>query len=379
MYDYIIIGGGPAGLYCAWKLEQKSQDNIMIVEKNSYLGGRTRVEDFHSVKVNTGAGVGRWKKDSILKSLTHKVSPKMYQWKSKICYDHFEPVSCVTLVNQLKNRYTRKQLNKLRHHFNFRTFFLKHYPMSIYKRFCLSNGYTDFQKADIIDTMDDYGFDDNVPGTPLFKVPWNDLIKYLQSQLKHTQISLNKNIIKYTTKDGIWILTDDMGRTYQCKKLVIAGFVAPCLPKDVKQQIGINTFMRIYAYAKHGFDPKNCMIYRKDELQKTIPMTEKVQMICYNDNRNSEIVYNEKNKKKALEKMMGQTFEDYKEYYWKAGTHYYKPLSGTWRTRNEFLKYAQHPKPSLFVVGEMVSRNQGWTEGAFESVEKILHRLITSS
>jgi monoamine oxidase len=35
MYDYIIIGGGISGLYCALNLH-----NCLLLESNDYLGGR---------------------------------------------------------------------------------------------------------------------------------------------------------------------------------------------------------------------------------------------------------------------------------------------------------------------------------------------------
>lgn len=61
-----------------------------------------------------------------------------------------------------------------------------------------------------------------------------------------------------------------------------------------------------------------------------------------------------------------------RDFYWPIGTHYYKPLSEEYKNRNEFIKKAQRPIPGIFVVGELISRNQGWVEGALESVEAIL-------
>jgi len=39
------------------------------------------------------------------------------------------------------------------------------------------------------------------------------------------------------------------------------------------------------------------------------------------------------------------------------------------------LEIAQNPIENLFVVGEGLSRNQGWCEGAVESVEKIIRKI----
>ena len=60
------------------------------------------------------------------------------------------------------------------------------------------------------------------------------------------------------------------------------------------------------------------------------------------------------------------------DYYWPIGTHYYEPLKGPFKTRKEFVYSAQHPEKGMLVVGEVVSRDQGWTEGALESVKEVL-------
>jgi hypothetical protein len=56
-------------------------------------------------------------------------------------------------------------------------------------------------------------------------------------------------------------------------------------------------------------------------------------------------------------------------FYWEIGTHYYEPLPEEFEDREDFIKKAQHPLKNVLVVGEMVSLNQGWVEGALESVE----------
>jgi hypothetical protein len=46
-----------------------------------------------------------------------------------------------------------------------------------------------------------------------------------------------------------------------------------------------------------------------------------------------------------------------------------KPLdSKKYETREEFIYAAQHPEDGILVVGEVVSKHQGWSEGALESV-----------
>jgi hypothetical protein len=67
---------------------------------------------------------------------------------------------------------------------------------------------------------------------------------------------------------------------------------------------------------------------------------------------------------------------DMKGFFWPIGTHYYSPLNGNNRDRIEFIKMAQRPMDHVFVIGEMVSLNQGWVEGALESVENILPDIL---
>ena len=48
--------------------------------------------------------------------------------------------------------------------------------------------------------------------------------------------------------------------------------------------------------------------------------------------------------------------------FWDIGTHYFAPTKK---------KVNQMPYNNIFIIGEMISEHQGWTEGALDSVEKI--------
>merc|ERR1712178_615897 len=49
-YDIIIIGAGISGLYIAYKLQSKYK--ILILEKNSYIGGRIYTKKFKHNNIN---------------------------------------------------------------------------------------------------------------------------------------------------------------------------------------------------------------------------------------------------------------------------------------------------------------------------------------
>lgn len=42
-YDYVIIGGGISGLYCRYLL---SKYNVLLLEKENYIGGRAIEKNF---------------------------------------------------------------------------------------------------------------------------------------------------------------------------------------------------------------------------------------------------------------------------------------------------------------------------------------------
>ena len=123
-------------------------------------------------------------------------------------------------------------------------------------------------------------------------------------------------------------------------------------------------------------------------LQKIIPMDadKGVYMIAYNDNNNTlalkdHLENTDKNRDlycKLLEQALGIPVGALhliaiKDFYWPIGTHYYKPLNHKiYKDRNEFIDIAQHPEKGILVVGEVVSHNQGWTEGALDSVKAVL-------
>ena len=55
-YDIIILGGGIAGLYSAYKLSKRSPTTkILILEKENVLGGRVKTYKDKLMQVEAGA------------------------------------------------------------------------------------------------------------------------------------------------------------------------------------------------------------------------------------------------------------------------------------------------------------------------------------
>eukprot|EP01083_Nonionella_stella_P192719 712215_1 len=56
-YDVIIMGAGMTGIQAGYRLQELGIDNFIILEAQSYMGGRVNYIDFHGSRVNTG---GSW-------------------------------------------------------------------------------------------------------------------------------------------------------------------------------------------------------------------------------------------------------------------------------------------------------------------------------
>jgi oxygen-dependent protoporphyrinogen oxidase len=64
-YEYIILGGGVAGLYTAYHILKKSPNSyILILEKENHLGGR--IHTFSDKYMMVEAGAGRFHEKNIL-------------------------------------------------------------------------------------------------------------------------------------------------------------------------------------------------------------------------------------------------------------------------------------------------------------------------
>lgn len=381
-YDVVIIGGGPSGLYTAQQIHKKMKDKkILILEKNGYLGGRTRMDMFCGQSVVTGAGVGRLDKDILLKK-SYGGKPEKKSWKSRICLlpsSHKKPSPSFMkkVLKRLKDEYVKDP--SVRSHTPFKTFFLQHLSPDEYDIFCWYNGYTDFENADIQDTLWNYGFEDNFPGSAFFRIDWNGWIEKLFQSLnpKNVHVLLNRKVNRWIPGEERFTITTSEGEKYYGKILVIAGTMSVVKDKYIKEAIGYNAFLRMYVYSPDIIKKSDeCSVwYRKDDFKKTIHLSEHIMMLSYSDNEHA--IRTNRMKSEYIRNTQNPKITKIRKYFWRHGTHYYQPLNTQkWTSRDEFLEYAQHPLPHLFIVGEMISNNQGWTEGALESVHRILPKLM---
>ena len=403
-YDIIIIGSGMAGLYSAYNIKKMSLDTSFLIleqHKKQWIGGRTSNEMFYGTQVVTGAGVGRKEKDKLLIKLMNEIGIKYTQYETIINYSKtFTSVDIVKIINKLKSEYNK---HPELHHKTFKEYFIKIFDEKLYKAFIISAGYTDYENADLYETLYNYGIDDNKSGWTGLHIPWKNMVDKLYHIIGKNHFRFSNNVVeikKIKEKPCLFHIKTDNGILYQCNKVIIATTITgiqklvPGADKKTSlyQQIHGQPFLRLYA----KFNKESAKIMKKyvtsytivpGPLQKIIPMdaNKGVYMIAYSDNYYALL------QKKYLENTpenrdlycdlieeslgipKGQLkITAIKDYYWPIGTHYYEPLRGPFKTRNDFVYKAQHPENGMLVVGEVVSRDQGWTEGALESVKSVL-------
>lgn len=382
MYDYIIVGGGIAGLYANYKLSNQGKNGLLL-EKNSYLGGRAFEIDFHGTLIKTGAGIIAEHNYHLLK-LLKKLNIKIKSFTSFID-TQLKPFEMGKAICNIIAKYNEHKNTKL----NMKQFLIKYFGSSFTKEFILNCEHHDFIKSNVEYFIKYYDINDmSHEKYNVLTIKWIELINKLYKKNCLTNI----NVINVTTvgsnKYNTFIVKTDE-KLYYCKKIIFATSLKPLvkLSKNIidinyKKYIGSVPFVKIYCYFKNGYKESKVNLSHftivNNKLQKIIIINENILMVSYSDSNNAlywkKIKALNKNKQinilnKYLKELniMGNINDIYIAF-WEEGIHYYKPTSNLHKTINKL----SNPASNIYVVGEMISYKQGWVEGCIESVNRTL-------
>ena len=401
-YDIIIVGSGLSGLYSAYNIKKMfPKINLLVLESNKIVGGRIGNYNFYGEQIVIGAGIGRENTNELLIKLLKELDIK---YTSFVVDMHYS--------KQIKNVINVKEyLIKLRTLYNkyknppsitFKKFFVEHLGLKEYNDFVISSGYSDYANEDVYEVLYYYQMEDNASGWTALDISWSKLVSKLCQKIGYQNIITSakvENINKLVDNSFQLTTTINQNKTkmYYSNKVIVAtriSSVQKFFPRlKIYKEIHGQPFLYIYA----KFDKKSSELMSQlvttytivpGLLQKMIPFSKSVYMIAYCDNKNAEILQNYKENTPKNRKFFEKQVEEaigiipnslkivgLKDFYWPIGTHYYGPLNlKKYKNRNEFIKEAQHPESGILVVGEDVSRKQGWTEGALESVHAVLNK-----
>lgn len=401
--DIIIIGSGMSGLYSAYQIKKYSPETTFLIlekYKKKWLGGRTNNEMFYGTRIVTGAGIGRKDTNPLLIQLLKELHISYKQCKSIMEYSStFSPIDIEKVINKLKSVY--KKYPQF-HGDTFKEFTTKILGEDIYNRFIMSAGYTDYEDADVYETLYNYGMDDNKGGWTGLFIPWKELVEHLYIKIGKQHFKFSSDVIqinKIQENPCLFEVKTKEEDTYYANKVIVATTISGIKelvphakdPNSLYQQIHGQPFLRLYA----KFDNISTEIMKNavkhytivpGPLQKIIPMNSEkgVYMIAYSDNQNALALKDNKENNqmnrsyfcRLIEQALGLPHGclkiiSLKDFYWPIGTHYFEPLKNI-SSRKEFLNRVQHPEKGMLVVGEAVSTYQGWVEGALESVKAVV-------
>ena len=167
----ILVGGGISSLYCAYKIKKRFPNKkVTIIERDSEVGGRVKMNQINGVKIHTGAQFIRIDKDKIVIKLLKELDIEIEPHILEIDYT-FDSVNPNKFVKKLKDNLDKFDRSKN----NFEEF-AKSVLKDDYLTFINLMGYTDFEAADFVDTIENYGLDDNIPGYESANVDWSKVI-----------------------------------------------------------------------------------------------------------------------------------------------------------------------------------------------------------
>ena len=407
IYDIIIIGSGISGLYAAYNIQKMSPSTSFIIlekYKQKWIGGRTNNDMFCGTRVVTGAGIGRKRKDKLLIRLLNELdlSHEEFSFKPYYSTQIDNIVDIKSVIQHLLYEYDK---NKTRPRITFKEFSKPILGDKLYNEFLVSAGYTDYENEDAFDVIQNYGMDDNACCWKGMYINWSQLVTTLHHTIGIDKIKTSMNVVSIMkTNDNpcLFSVETDNKTVFRSNKVIVAttiDSIKQIVPgasskNSIYSKIKGQNFLRLYG----KFSKKSAEIMTEyvkgytivpGPLQKIIPIdaSKGVYMIAYSDNASATFLqqYLEDTPKNRevfchlLETALGISDKSLellaiKDYYWPIGTHYYTPLPKKYENREEFIHIAQNPEKGILVVGEVVSNNQGWANGALSSVNAVLNK-----
>jgi len=386
IFNYIIIGGGIAGLTIYHRLQENNKNlKILLVEKNDYIGGRMKQQDFHNTTIKLGSGIMDETCihiQALLKSLG--IVPN--HQKNNLIDIYLPPFDINEAINKIIKIYNNEtQDKKTRLNMSVDTFLRKHFDFKFVELFYTYADYSDFHCQDINDFIVNY------PITDLIREEqdiWSFKISDVMEQLKKNKnIILNYEVKTIQLKSNsnsnkkIFIVNNEF-ETYNIITATTINCLKQLLNYPFLSQIQSTPFYRNYIYSKDLSKFPEGIIMAKNELKKMIKWSKDVLMVVYCDTDDAKFWHyiNTIEEKrpgiqiKIIKKLLKENDPDFDKieildqayHYWDEGIHYYLP---TVEDRKKWIIKNMHPEEGIYICGEMLTIKQGWMEGAVQSAD----------
>lgn len=414
MYDIIIIGGGVSGLYNYMKLiKHDSNLKIKLFERNDYFGGRIcqYEENTLGTQYSFPEGAARFntnhtKTIKLLESFkllnTSNEKPNIAsiefidsnnQFTSK--FNNKDGFYYIDIVLKMAAKYSPNELQQYTFQ-DFASIFLNKYELSF---LLTASGYSgqlkhmNMKDASVL-------FSKHIrPDLKYYGGKYHLLIQKLVEFIKKNKglLQLNTNIkdvIYHNKKDCFKLIYNN---TFCYSKKVIFSVPKNSLLKFsslkpiqciLQNSVSCKPLCRVYAIFKKDdiwFQNINRKVVTNNPLRYIIPINKEngLIMISYTDdvytNYWKNIQHKKKETKNAIVKLVKKTFNidinpPHKvfTFYWDCGVAYWNKNIESSHTSN----YLINPLPNLFITGENYSLTQSWVEGALDTSDKCIDKII---
>ena len=424
VYDIIIVGGGIAGLYMAYKLRNTNK-SILIIEKDSRYGGRieTKYNQNGNEKLQYDAGPARISRNhnrtlQLIKSLkleTIKIKPNKE-------YKHIHSDKTVEIQNDISAKYSKyiiKESAKYSKTYLQSVKFvdLCEQILGIEKTQEFKNmfGYdAEFTYCNAYDAIEMFKKDFQNIGTYfVMKDGLSSVINTLLDKLKeysHITLVQNTEIKKFKYVQSTQLTR--LYTTHTSNKSYDSGIIIWAIPKNPLAKINgwsksqQDLFNSVEPISLHRifcqFPHKNGKSWlstvprttTNDGLRQIIPLNgEKGFTQLYSDSYwadywNIKYTHSKKDFIQELVLHLHTVFPEYKtipeptyidSVYWSEGVHMWKAgfNSDIYYDKIQHVSDTTNSNPTvMFIIGEAFSKHQCWIEGAIESADDVYSSVI---
>lgn len=410
IYDYIIVGGGIAGLYSALKITKAFPTaTVALTEMYSNFGGRIQTYNHNGVHFEKGAGRIH-SSHAMVNSLVKRYSLTKINIPSEE-FAEWHPMSEKTTKNMWKSLSTflisvlSKFSNKTLQTHTLEQILYKtmevHTIKTMLKRFAYTSELNTLRADLALESLrHELG-----NGNGYFYVLKEGLHSIVEHMLKELEgkvtFLMEHRLVSLASKDTTF-LNFAHGRkqkTLQCKKAILAihanALKGLAIFKNlpILKHLAMTPLLRIYGvFPKPSWFADIPRTITDSPLRNIIPISAKTGtiMTSYTDNNDTKYwidIFNKHGEKgvskriiEESEKLFQRTIPEptfFKMCHWKNGCSYWLP--GLYDVKEESVRIMNPlplSHPNVYVCGESYSTNQAWVESALKHTEDMLQRYI---
>lgn len=403
MYDILIIGGGISGLYCALKLSRKYK--LLLLDERNYLGGRIHTHRrpqyeigatrYHNKHKHLCVLIDKYKLNGypLSKDMDYLDSKQGYIPRAKEFFNN-AILDILTKSNKLDTQYLQS--------ITFKTLCEKYYSkddvnflinvLGYKTKFINMNAY---EGCNILSS--DYGSQQYYTIAEGLQTLCDKMVKTILSNkgniLKNKVVT---NVLEY----GEQYLVKANSQTYLSNKIIFA--IQPHQMKHfqvlnpvISNLNSVSSYPLLKIYAKFPVSDKGVWFKNMKNtttnsfLNQIIPISEKNGLILISYTNGSDVTHflqenNILKSNKEIEKIVidecKKLFKDrritkpiyFKCHYWEQGNHYWKTTYDSDKISYEMI----NPVTNIYTCGEGFSKKQGWIEGALETAQLVINKLL---